>query len=56
VKVAMTENDGNTSLRLEHHNLPDEILRANHLLAWKTHLARLAVVVAGGDPGPESHR
>jgi uncharacterized protein YndB with AHSA1/START domain len=55
VKVAITANNEDTSLRLEHHNLPDEILRANHLTAWKTYLARLAVVVAGGDPGPEPH-
>ncbi len=49
-----TELNG-TALRLEHYDLPDETLRANHLLAWRTYLARLAVVAAGGEPGPEPH-
>jgi hypothetical protein len=40
---------------LEHYDLPDNELRASHLLAWRTYLARLAVVVSGGNPGPEPH-
>jgi uncharacterized protein YndB with AHSA1/START domain len=56
VTVVLLEDDnGGTSLQLQHHELPNEDLRANHRLAWETYLARLATVVAGGDPGPEPH-
>ena len=51
----MDENNHGTSLYLEHHDLTGETMRASHLLAWQTYLARLAVAVAGGDPGPEPH-
>jgi hypothetical protein len=53
--VTLQDNNAGTGLCLEHHDLPDDALRAGHLLAWRTYLARLAVVVAGGDPGPEPH-
>jgi uncharacterized protein YndB with AHSA1/START domain len=55
VTLDNTQNQTGTALRLEHHDLSDETLRANHLLTWQTYLARLAVVVQGGDPGPEPH-
>jgi uncharacterized protein YndB with AHSA1/START domain len=55
VLVTLDPTDGGTTLRLEHRNLPDQTLRDNHLLAWQTYLARLVVVAAGGDPGPEPH-
>jgi uncharacterized protein YndB with AHSA1/START domain len=55
VRVTLQDNNAGTELRLEHYDLPDDELRANHLLAWRTYLARLAVVVSGGNPGPEPH-
>ena len=47
VRVALQDNNAGTRLCLEHSDLPDDALRAGHLLAWRTYLARLAVVVAG---------
>jgi uncharacterized protein YndB with AHSA1/START domain len=55
VRVTLQDGGAGTSLRLEHRDLPDDALRDGHLIAWRTYLARLAVVVAGGDPGPEPH-
>jgi uncharacterized protein YndB with AHSA1/START domain len=55
VRVTLDDNHGGSTLTLEHHDLPDEALRAGHFLAWRTYLARLAVVASGGDPGPEPH-
>jgi uncharacterized protein YndB with AHSA1/START domain len=55
VTVTLTPTTAGTHLRLEHRGLRNETLRQNHQLAWTTYLARLAVVAAGGDPGPEPH-
>ncbi len=55
VRVTLADCDGGTALRLEHHDLTDQALRAGHLLAWQTYLARLAIVVTGADPGPDPH-
>ena len=55
VRVILEEREGGTALRLEHHDLPGQALRDAHLTAWQAYLARLAIVVAGGDPGPDPH-
>jgi uncharacterized protein YndB with AHSA1/START domain len=55
VAVTLTDDDGGTRVTLRHENLPSEELRAAHDVAWNTYLPRLAVVAAGGDPGPDPH-
>jgi uncharacterized protein YndB with AHSA1/START domain len=55
VTVTLLDEDGGTRLTLRHENLPSESLREGHDVAWNTYLPRLAVRVAGGDPGPDPH-
>jgi uncharacterized protein YndB with AHSA1/START domain len=55
VTVTLHAENGGTRLTLRHEDLPSEELRAGHDVAWKTYLPRLAVVAAGGDPGPDPH-
>jgi uncharacterized protein YndB with AHSA1/START domain len=55
IRVMLADCAGGTTLRLEHHGLAEETLRDGHLLAWQTYLDRLAIVVTGGDPGPDPH-
>ncbi|HET9974059.1 MAG TPA: SRPBCC domain-containing protein [Streptosporangiaceae bacterium] len=55
VTVTLQERGSGTRLTLRHENLPGEELRAAHDVAWNTYLPRLAVVAAGGDPGPDPH-
>ncbi len=43
--VHLSDTEGGTGLRLEHHALSDRRLRDDHLLAWRTYLDRPA------DPG-----
>jgi GNAT superfamily N-acetyltransferase len=44
---------GNCPLRQE--DLPNSELRDGHCVAWQTYLPRLAIRLAGGDPGPDPH-
>jgi uncharacterized protein YndB with AHSA1/START domain len=55
VTVTLQGCGSGTQLTLRHENLPSEELRAAHDVAWNTYLPRLAVVAAGGDPGPDPH-
>lgn len=56
VTVALSgDGDGGTRLTLRHENLPGGTLREAHDIAWRTYLPRLAVLAAGGDPGPDPH-
>ena len=55
VTVTLHDENGGTRLTLRHEDLPSEELRAAHDVAWNTYLPRLAVVAAGGDPGPDPH-
>jgi hypothetical protein len=48
---SVADDDAGTLLRLEHHELAGKALRENHLLAWRSYLARLAIAVTGADPG-----
>ena len=41
-----------TRLRLTHSGLPDDAV-ADHTQGWDHYLGRLAVVLSGGDPGPD---
>lgn len=42
-----------TLVRLTHRQLPDADAAASHSQGWAHYLSRLAVVAAGGDPGPD---
>ena len=53
--VTLEDRHGATALRLEHRDLANGTLRDNHLIAWETYLARLAVAVTGDDPGSDRH-
>ena len=55
VTLTLHDENGGTRLTLRHEDLPSEELRAGHDVAWTTYLPRLAVVAAGGDPGPDPH-
>ncbi len=46
--------DGTTDLELRHSGLPND-LAGDHGNGWTYFVGRLAVVAAGGDPGPNRH-
>jgi len=47
------EPDGDkTRLRVRHHGLPEDAVE-DHAQGWTHYVDRLAVVAAGGDPGPD---
>jgi uncharacterized protein YndB with AHSA1/START domain len=52
VEIELEPDGDGTLIRLTHRGLPTEE-RAIHRLGWEMYLPRLAVVAAGGDPGPE---
>jgi uncharacterized protein YndB with AHSA1/START domain len=47
-----TEQEG-TRVVLRHHDLPDDGQRDHHGKGWELYLTRLALIIAGGDPGPD---
>ncbi len=51
VEVTLEATDDGTLVRLIHRGLPDAESVAHHRQGWENYLPRLAVVVAGGDPG-----
>jgi uncharacterized protein YndB with AHSA1/START domain len=56
--VTVTLEDGGddaTLVTLRHDDLPTPELRDGHQVAWDTYLPRLAIAVAGGDPGADPH-
>jgi uncharacterized protein YndB with AHSA1/START domain len=56
VTVTLDPTDsGGTRLTLRHDDLPSPDLVEGHRVAWGVYLPRLAVRVAGGDPGPDPH-
>jgi uncharacterized protein YndB with AHSA1/START domain len=52
VEITLRPEGDKTRLRLVHRGLPAETLDA-HVDGWSHYLDRLAVRVAGGDPGPD---
>lgn len=54
VEMTLHPEGDKTLLRVAHRGLPDEAV-ADHGDGWDHYLARLAVVAAGGDPGPDPH-
>ena len=55
VTVTLAADAGGTHVTLRHDDLPNAELRDAHQVAWETYLPRLAIVAAGGDPGPDPH-
>lgn len=53
VVVTFEAEDGGTRVVLRHHDLPTDDQRGHHRTGWQMYLSRLAVVVPGGDPGPD---
>jgi uncharacterized protein YndB with AHSA1/START domain len=53
VEVTLEATGDGTLVRLTHHGLPDPESAAHHRQGWETYLPRLALVVTGGDPGPD---
>jgi uncharacterized protein YndB with AHSA1/START domain len=53
VVVTLEAENGGTRVVLRHHGLPDEPQLTHHREGWELYLGRLAVRVAGGDPGAD---
>lgn len=54
VQVVLTAAaGGGTLVTLTHRGIPTEDERLHHGEGWRLYLSRLAVVAAGGDPGPD---
>lgn len=54
VEITLAPEGSKTRLRLTHSGLPDADAVAMHIHGWDHYLARLAVVGAGGDAGPDT--
>lgn len=52
VEISLEPDGDGTIVRLRHLDLPEESLEI-HGQGWDLYLGRLAVVAAGGDPGPD---
>jgi uncharacterized protein YndB with AHSA1/START domain len=52
VEISLTEDGAETILRLAHRRLPSAAAPV-HQAGWQQYLPRLAIVAAGGDPGPD---
>jgi uncharacterized protein YndB with AHSA1/START domain len=52
VEISLQPDGDGTIVRLRHFDLPEESLEI-HGQGWDLYLGRLAVVAAGGDPGPD---
>jgi len=55
VEISLEPDGEGTMLRLTHRDLPPD-LHSFHGVGWDYALPRLAVVAAGGDPGPDPVR
>ena len=53
VEITLTPDATGTSLRLVHRGITTAEMREQHSLGWNHYVGRLAVVGAGGDPGPD---
>jgi uncharacterized protein YndB with AHSA1/START domain len=53
VEVTFVADGDGTIINLRHTGLPTEAAEAVHRFGWTDYLPRLAIVRAGGDPGPE---
>ena len=53
VEITLHPEGSKTLVRLVHRGLPDDAV-SDHTQGWDHYLGRLAVVAAGGDPGPDT--
>lgn len=53
IELELQPQGAGTLLRLTHSGLPNAESAAAHSEGWAHYLGRLAVVAAGGDPGPD---
>lgn len=53
VEVQLHRQDKGTQLVLKHTGLPDS-RRPTHLAGWNYYIARLQLVLQGGEPGPDT--
>jgi uncharacterized protein YndB with AHSA1/START domain len=53
VEITLHPEGDKTRLQLVHRGLPDDAV-SDHTQGWDRYLGRLAVVAAGGDPGPDT--
>jgi uncharacterized protein YndB with AHSA1/START domain len=53
IEIDLIDQDGGTLLRMTHSGFPDARQCALHDEGWAHYFARLAVVAAGGNPGPD---
>ncbi len=51
VVITLEPEAGGTRVVLRHHDLPDDEQRGHHSTGWEMYLGRLAIRLAGGDPG-----
>ncbi len=56
IEIDLLEQPDGTLLRLTHTGIPTAELCADHDDGWAHYIGRLAVVAAGGDPGPDPRR
>jgi uncharacterized protein YndB with AHSA1/START domain len=52
VEITLTPDGEATIVRVRHSGLPSEDSRAFHGWGWRSSLERLAILLEGGDPGP----
>jgi uncharacterized protein YndB with AHSA1/START domain len=53
VEVTLLSEGEETEVRLRHTGLPSAAMRELHRAGWEGYLARLALRLAGADPGPD---
>ena len=51
VEIELVAENGGTSLRFTHRDLPSAEAAASHGTGWDHYLERLVIAVVGGDPG-----
>ena len=53
IEIDLIDRDGGTLLCMTHSGLPSASSCASHAKGWAHYLGRLAMVAAGGNPGPD---
>ena len=53
VEISLQPEGTKTRVRLTHRGLPDDAV-AEHTNGWEHYLSRMATVLSGGDPGPDT--
>ncbi len=53
IEIDLVAEDGGTTLRFTHRDLPSSEAAESHAVGWDHYLERLAIAAPGGDPGPD---